>query len=148
MSSTSLLSRFLSSISALLMPLIALTSLSFGMTGSANAAPDDPHGVVNINSASIEQLMLLPRVGESKAQRIIDFRQKTPFKTVNELGRVKGFGLKTLRMLKPLLRVDGPTTLTNEVSPEEAQQLAAAPEAPRPPSPSAKPASPASPKGR
>jgi competence protein ComEA len=109
----------------------ALIAISALASSRAHAEPSTANGVVNINTATIEQLMLLPRVGESKAQRILDFRQKTPFKTVNELGRVKGFGLKTLRLLKPLLRVDGPTTLTTEVTPEEAQQLAAAPESPK-----------------
>lgn len=88
----------------------------------AHAEP--PPGVVNINQASVEQLMLLPRVGESKARRIIEYRQKTPFKTVLELGRVKGFGMKSLRLLKPFIRIDGPTTLAAEISPEDAEAAA------------------------
>ncbi len=72
-------------------------------------------GVVNINTATIEQLRLLPRVGEEKAQRIIAHREKTPFKTVNEFARVHGIGLKTLRALKPWLTIQGPTTLKSKV---------------------------------
>jgi len=92
--------------------------------GSAHAeAPVS--GVVNINQASTEQLMLLPRVGEEKARRIIEYRQKTPFKTALELGRVKGIGLKTLRLLKPFIRIDGATTLSAEVTREDAENAAA-----------------------
>lgn len=91
--------------------------------GSAHAEGPSS-GVVNINQASTEQLMLLPRVGEEKARRIIEYRQKQPFKTALELGRVKGFGLKTLRLLKPFIRIDGPTTLSAEVTPQDAESAA------------------------
>jgi len=85
---------------------------------SAFAAEPDPQGVVNINTATPDQLMLLPRIGESKAQRIVEMRQRAPFRTVNDLTRVKGIGLKSLRVLKPFVRVDGPTTLTSEAKPQ------------------------------
>jgi len=111
----SFLRRFLAAlIVSLALPIV------WSATSHAEAPP--PQGVVNINSARAEELMLLPRIGEGKAQRIIEFRAKTPFKTVNELARVKGIGLKTLRLLKPWLATEGPTTLTSEVrvaSPKE-----------------------------
>lgn len=85
-------------------------------TGSARAATPEAEanaaeGVVNINTATVDQLRLLPRIGEEKAKRIIAHREKTPFKTVNELARVRGIGLKTLRALKPWLTISTPTTL-------------------------------------
>lgn len=111
-----------SSMSRLAALLAACVLLCVGL-GSAHAeAPVS--GVVNINQASSEQLMLLPRVGEEKAKRIIEYRQKTPFKTALELGRVKGFGLKTLRLLKPFIRIDGPTTLAAEITPKDAESAA------------------------
>ena len=87
---------------------------------SAETPDDEPvaastEGVVNINTATVDQLRLLPRVGEEKAQRIIAHREKTPFKTVNEFARVHGIGLKTLRALKPWLTIQGPTTLKSKV---------------------------------
>ena len=92
--------------------------------GLTAAHAEAPPGVVNINQASVEQLMLLPRVGEAKAKRIVEYRTKQPFKTVLELGRVKGFGMKSLRLLKPFIRIDGPTTLAAEISAEDAENTA------------------------
>jgi competence protein ComEA len=47
--------------------------------------------VVNINSANAEQLALLPRVGPSVAQKIIDFRKENgPFKSPEDLMLVQG----------------------------------------------------------
>jgi|GEM_PF-694268 len=105
----------MSGLRAVATALICLALLA--SSGAAHAeGGDEPvaasaEGVVNINTATVEQLRLLPRVGEEKAGRIITHREKTPFKTVNELARVRGIGLKTLRALKPWLSVSGPTTL-------------------------------------
>jgi len=51
---------------------------------------------VNINTASVEQLMQLDRVGANYAQRIVDYRENNgPFKTPEEIMNVKGIGKKT-----------------------------------------------------
>jgi competence protein ComEA len=70
-------------------------------------------GKLNLNTATPEQLELLPGVGPAKAERIIAFRQKHgAFKRVADLRRVKGFGRKTLKKLEPFLDIKGETTLT------------------------------------
>lgn len=72
---------------------------------------------VNINTASVQELQLLPRVGPVLAQRIVAFREAYgPFKTPEELMRVKGVGEKTFAILKPYLVTSGPTTLKEKVS--------------------------------
>jgi len=53
--------------------------------------------LVNINTASVEQLATLPRVGEVTAQRIIEGR---PYLHIGDLLRVKGIGDKTLENMK------------------------------------------------
>lgn len=103
---------------ALAVLLLALTMLSARPVHADSGSGGSP-GVVNINQASAEQLMFLPRVGESKAQRIIEYRTKTPFKSVNELARVKGIGLKSLRYLKPFIRLEGPSTLSRKLTKDD-----------------------------
>ena len=72
--------------------------------------------VVNVNSADAAQLALLPRVGPSVAQRIIDFRKENgPFKSPEDLMLVTGIGEKTFQLLKPYIAVSGETTLKEKV---------------------------------
>jgi len=69
-------------------------------------------GKLNLNSASSEQLQMLPGVGPSKADRIVAWRKKNgAFKRVADLRKVKGFGYKTLKKLEPYLDVKGDSTL-------------------------------------
>lgn len=52
---------------------------------------------ININSASFEELLELPGIGEVKATEIIKFRgQKGPFKKPEDLLQVPGIGPKTV----------------------------------------------------
>jgi competence protein ComEA len=55
---------------------------------------------INPNTASREQLMLLPGIGETTANRIMKAR---PFKKMNDLLKVEGIGEKTLDRLSPFL---------------------------------------------
>jgi len=93
--------------------LAVLLMVVFATGGAAQAAVDvRPAGVVNLNTATVDQLRLLPSIGEKRAQRIVSFRQVKPFRRVVELARVKGIGLKTVRKLKAYLAIKGPTTLS------------------------------------
>jgi competence protein ComEA len=67
-------------------------------------------GVVNLNTASLEELQLLPGVGPAKVRNIVAYRTKHPFRTVEELVRIKGIGRKMVRQLRLHLAVSGPTT--------------------------------------
>ena len=71
-------------------------------------------GTVNLNTASPEQLELLPGVGEKTARLIVTFREKHRFTRVEDLVKVKGIGKKKFRKLKPHLAVTGETTLRAE----------------------------------
>jgi competence protein ComEA len=93
---------------------------------AASQPPDDPDeppakkssrkqvaGKLNLNTATEEQLMLLPTVGPAKAERIVAWRKKNgAFKRVADLRRVKGFGYKTFKKLEGFLDIKGDTTLT------------------------------------
>ena len=69
-------------------------------------------GKVNINTATEDQLMMLPTIGPAKADRIVLWRKKNGgFKRIADLRRVKGFGYKTFKRLEPFLDIKGETTL-------------------------------------
>jgi competence ComEA-like helix-hairpin-helix protein len=89
-------------------------------TWRAEAAPEPPRkksarelsGKLNLNTATEEQLMMLPMVGPAKAERIITWRKKNgSFRRIADLRRVKGFGYKTFKRLEPFLAIKGETTL-------------------------------------
>jgi len=83
---------------------------------AGGAGGSQPSGVVNINTASSEELQLLPRVGPSLAGRIIEFRQANgPFQTVDEILAVKGIGESSFKRLEPYIVTSGATTLTDKV---------------------------------
>jgi competence protein ComEA len=90
-----------------------------GLGGSAprtafaqTSAVAEPNAVVNLNTATAAELERLPRVGPARAQAILALRAKlTQFSKVEQLLRVKGIGRATFRKLRPLLTLEGPTTL-------------------------------------
>ena len=68
-------------------------------------------GVININTATAEELQLLPGVGEARAKAVIELRKRNGgFKSVNELTQVKGIGETALERLRPYVRTEGKTT--------------------------------------
>jgi len=65
--------------------------------------------LVNINTATTEQLTTLPGVGPATAARIIEYREKNgAFKKIEDLMNVRGIGEKTFLRLKPLVTVTPP----------------------------------------
>lgn len=66
---------------------------------------------VNINTATQDELDAVKGIGPGKAKAIIDYRTKNgPFKSVDDLKGVKGFGEKSLAKLKGELTVAGAST--------------------------------------
>ncbi len=73
-------------------------------------------GKVNINTASAQQLQMLPGVGPSLADRIVEYRKANgDFKSIEQLALVRGIGEKKCEALKPYLGLSGETTLAAKV---------------------------------
>ena len=99
---------------------IAGSALAFALalflsTTAAQAAGPSTSGVVNVNSATAEELALMPGVGPTKAQAIIRYRtEHGAFKRVEDLAAVKGIGEKGLEKLRPHVALEGKTTAQPE----------------------------------
>ena len=62
---------------------------------------------VNINTADKEVLSSLTGVGPVTAERIIEYRNKNgPFKSKEEITKVKGIGEKTFQKIKDLIVIE------------------------------------------
>ena len=82
---------------------------------------------VNLNTASKDELVGLPGIGPHKAQAIVDYRTTHgPFKSVEDVRKVKGIGEKLYLQIKPEIAVAG-----------GAAKVAAAPAASSKPDPAA-----------
>jgi competence protein ComEA len=63
---------------------------------------DWPDMRINVNAASAAELSVLPGLGPALAQRIVDDRAaRGPFKSVDDLDRVKGIGKAIVERLRP-----------------------------------------------
>jgi len=59
---------------------------------------------ININKATKDELIRLPRIGPKMADRIIEYRKTTgPFRNIKEIKKVKGIGDKTFIKLAPYI---------------------------------------------
>ena len=58
---------------------------------------------VNVNQAQRDELMLLPNVGPVLAQRMIHCRETLGFfSSIEDLGKVRGIGPKTIDAMRPI----------------------------------------------
>jgi len=93
--------------------LVAFVVAAVALPAAAAAAPA---GKVNVNTAGAEQLALLPRIGPSTAQRILDYREENgSFEALEDLMLVRGIGEKTFERLEPYVTLEGDTTLAEKV---------------------------------
>jgi competence ComEA-like helix-hairpin-helix protein len=62
---------------------------------------------LDLNRATVEQFQKLPGIGPTLAQRMFDHRRASgPFRSVDDLRKVKGIGQKRLARLRPLVMVE------------------------------------------
>ncbi len=89
------------------LPVLALVSSAAITLAPAAVQPDEP---IDINTATAEQLIELPRIGEVTAARIIAWREENgPFTSTEELMNVQGIGERIYERIEPHVTVgDGP----------------------------------------
>ena len=81
--------------------LVLLSVVAFSLSASVWAA-------VDLNKATQTELETIKGVGPAKAKAIIDYRTKNgPFKTVDDLDNVKGFGKKSVDKVRSEISVGG-----------------------------------------
>ena len=87
---------------AVVLSVILLGSMAYGQAKTGG------QGKINVNTATIEELKLLPGVGDSTAKNILAYRKDNgPFKTLNDIVKVKGIGEKKFKKLQGYLKLDG-----------------------------------------
>ena len=88
-----------------------LIALAIGTTALSALAESQLTGVVNLNTATQEELQLLPGIGESRARAVIEARKRRGgFQKVEDLLEVKGIGEAGLQKLRPHVTLEGKTT--------------------------------------
>ena len=84
--------------------LIAVPNTERPQDSTTESIVSNKPALLNINTASSEELQTLPNIGEQMAQRIIDYRtQHGSFASVDALQDVKGIGPKTMEKLRPFV---------------------------------------------
>lgn len=90
--------------------LLALIAVASPLAAQSNAKQPPPPAassdVVDLNTASGDELERLPGIGPSRARAILELRARLKrFTRVEDLLRVKGIGRATFRRLRPFVRV-------------------------------------------
>jgi competence protein ComEA len=88
--------------------MLALTVVFVACTVAVGSRPVTAADValVNINTASATELAATKGIGDAKAKAIVEYREKNgPFKSVDDLGQVKGIGEQVLAKLRPQVTV-------------------------------------------
>ncbi len=93
--------------------LLSLLSLEVATAAEPRAVPPETRlvGVVNVNTASAEQLELLPGIGPARAAAILEHRKEHKgFKRVGDLTQVSGIGERALERIRAHVALKGKTT--------------------------------------
>jgi competence protein ComEA len=91
--------------------IVVIGSLALASDALASAESESTTSVasqtqININTASVSELDVLPGIGEVTAQRIVDFREQNgPYRSIDDLVHVQGISTRTIEALRDLVTV-------------------------------------------
>ena len=88
-------------------PVLNATTLELPSSATSTPSANPDIDLVNINTATLDELIALPEIGATTAQKIIDYRTENgPFASIEDLDNVSGIGLGTIERLRPLITVN------------------------------------------
>jgi competence protein ComEA len=97
------------------MVILAVVAVAPALAQEAQpATPKKPtlEGKLNINTATVEQIDMLPGMSKKKAEAVVEYRTANGnFKTLEDLMKVKGIKQKTIDRIKDYIIFEGQTTL-------------------------------------
>jgi len=73
--------------------------------GESSVSEQQAGGLVNINTASLEQLMSLPGIGQVTANAILEYREQNHFERVEDIMNVTGIGEAKFNSIRDLICV-------------------------------------------
>jgi competence ComEA-like helix-hairpin-helix protein len=98
----------------LALAILTFVIVSVGFAATSNMA--NINGQININTATKDELMVLPYVNDEIAQNIIDVRSSNgPFNSLDDLLKVQGVDERLLNDVGSYLKVGGATTIRRDV---------------------------------
>lgn len=94
--------------SVLPLPSTSYSARPSSSTSVSTEAASPSSGKVNINTADLQTLMTLDGIGETYAQRIIDYRNANgPFESIEDIQNVSGIGEKRFESIKDSITTGG-----------------------------------------
>jgi competence ComEA-like helix-hairpin-helix protein len=103
-----MLLRKCSLLTVTLVVLFTATACQRSMSNTSIAIAESPlPNAVNINTATVDELIAIPNVGEKLARQIVDFRNTNgPFQRPEDLILVPGISDKRFRQIRNMVRTD------------------------------------------
>jgi len=95
---------------------IIIVTAGFVVTAASQLIGMESAGVININTATEDQLRMLPLIDDKLAKAIIKYRDSNgPFDSINQLKNIKGVTKETFDELRSWLVVKGDMTFSPEL---------------------------------